>query len=238
MVVRRTCRFASSTTVMALACAVAPLAEAPAAQAPSDPFGQLQALSGQELSRYRGGFITVAGLEIAISVTVDVNIDDTFRMRTWLTPLGSAPSAAPASAPVQQAGTPSAAPGTSLAQQASNPSAGTGTPSPQQATGAPTSGVAIQGSSGLPVQVSVTETGVTQRIGTPDTTMIETIVGFDRISQVITNTRNHATVNSTTMVAFDLLNHSQRMNNGTGLPNRSLVHLLGNLGRDIGAFRR
>ena len=182
--------------LLALLPMVLPLADAIAAEAP-DPFHGLQALDARDLARYRGGFITVAGWEIAFSVTIDVNIDNNFQVTTWFNPMA-------------------------------NPAAG------------PASGVMIQGT-GTPVHVSVTNTGIRQRVGTIDGTLIETIANLDRVSQIVSNTRNNASIRALTTVTIDLLNHSQRIN-GTGAGNRlqglGMRHVLSNLGRSLSVLGR
>ena len=180
--------------LLALFPMVLPLTDAIAAEA-RDPFHNLQALNARELARYRGGFITVAGWEIAFSVNIDINIDNNFQVTTWFNP------------------TPNAA--------------------------GPTSGVTIQGT-GTPVHVTVTDTGIQQRVGTIDGTLVETIAGLDRISQIVSNTRNNASVRALTTVTIDLLNHSQRVNgtgNGNGLRDIGMRHILGNLGRSLSVLR-
>ena len=87
------------------------------------------------------------------------------------------------------------------------------------------------------MQVSTGGGGIRQRVGTIDSTLVETIVDLDRVSQVVTNTRNHAAIRALTTVQVDLLNHSRLVGNGA-LPNRGLRHLLGNISRDIGILRR
>lgn len=195
MLMKISCRTRRSLALLALLPTVLPLADAVAAEA-RDPFNGLQALNARELARYRGGFITVGGWEIAFSVNIDINIDNNFQVTTWFNPTSNAAG--------------------------------------------PTSGVTIRGT-GTPVHVSVTDTGIQQRVGTIDGTLVETIASLDRVSQIVSNTRNNASVRALTTVTIDLLNHSQRVNgnaNGSGLRDIGMRHMLGNLGRSLSVLGR
>ena len=225
-----------SLVLLALGAFLLPWGGSDALAAADSPFAGLQPMSANELARYRGGFVTINGWELAFSVKIDINIDDSFRTTTWLSPLANlSPEVAPPNVTVPTTGIRIGADGVPV--RVSQPAA----PRPdvpeqtQSAAASPVNGIEIEGT-GFPVQLDQSSGGIVQKVGTADTTLVETVVNLNRISQIVANTRNNASIQALTTLTIDLLNHSDRIRATAGT--RNLARLLGGLGRDLGTLRR
>lgn len=62
---------------------------APHAAEGSMPLAGWVPLEAYELDRYRGGFFTVGGWEIAFAMAIEVTVDGQFALSSWFNPLGS-----------------------------------------------------------------------------------------------------------------------------------------------------
>lgn len=209
--------------------------------------GAVPTLTTAELAEYRGGFFALEGWQIAFAVTIDVSFEESFTASTWFQPRpGTTANGAPRSrfafaingngfanmgnGRIDPKGDATLTPGDSGMSFVLDDVTGTLIPVD--------GGYRISSGGEVPIRLVQGPGGLTQQIGDSDSSLVSTTAGLDGISQLVANTRDHASVHAMTTVDISILNHSARTTGPNALPSRAVLRLGRDVGESIARFGR